>query len=222
MATLLNMNKHFIAKLSAAVGAQFRGLDSANPSTWPLVPRIFLLIVLYFLSVGLLWIYPLSDYADELQKAVEQENTLRTEYTEKLGRAANLSLLKIQRDEVARTVEGLEKQLPNSTEMSGLLFSISQMGGSQNLQQELFKPDPPIFKQYYAIIPVTYRASGGYHEFARFAADVANLPRIVNLSNITITPKAEGSLTLETTVRTYRYLDPGEVAAQSKGAKEAK
>ena len=90
------------------------------------------------------------------------------------------------------------------------------------MQQELFKPEAPIFKQYYAIIPVTFRANGGYHDFARFAADVANLPRIVNLSNLTITPKAEGALTLETTVRTYRYLDPVEVAAQAKPSKEGK
>jgi len=216
------MNKSFFTSLGATIAAQFRGLDSGNPSAWPLVPRVFLLSVLYGLTVGLLWLYPLSDYDAELEKAVDKENTLRAEFTDKLGKAANLKLLKKQRDEVALTVEGLEKQLPNSTEMSGLLFSISQMGRGQNLQQELFKPEAPIFKPYYAIIPVTFRASGDYHDFARFAADVANLPRIVNLSNMTITPKAEGALTLETTVRTYRYLDPGEVAAQAKGGKEGK
>jgi type IV pilus assembly protein PilO len=216
------MNKNFFASLGSTIAAQFRGLDSGNPSSWPLVPRLFLLLVLYCLTVGLLWLYPLSDYDTELEKAVEKENTLRAEFTDKLGKAANLNLLKKQRDEVALTVEGLEKQLPNSTEMSGLLFSISQMGRGQNLQQELFKPDAPIFKTYYAIIPVTFRANGSYHDFARFAADVANLPRIVNLSNMTISPKAEGALTLETTVRTYRYLDPGEVAAQTKNPKEGK
>ena len=216
------MNKNFIASIGANIAAQFRGLDSGNPSSWPLVPRLFLLLMLYGLTVGLLWLYPLSDYANELEKAVEKESTLRGEFTDKLAKAANLNLLKKQRDEVALTVEGLEKQLPNSTEMSGLLFSISQMGRGQNLQQELFKPEAPIFKQYYAIIPVSFRANGGYHDFARFAADVANLPRIVNLSNMTITPKAEGALTLETTVRTYRYLDPAEVAAQAKGGKEGK
>jgi len=216
------MNKSFFTSLGATIAAQFRGLDSGNPSAWPLVPRVFLLSVLYGLTVGLLWLYPLSDYDAELEKAVDKENTLRAEFTDKLGKAAHLKLLKKQRDEVALTVEGLEKQLPNSTEMSGLLFSISQMGRGQNLQQELFKPEAPIFKPYYAIIPVTFRASGDYHDFARFAADVANLPRIVNLSNMTITPKAEGALTLETTVRTYRYLDPGEVAAQAKGGKEGK
>ena len=216
------MRHNFFASLGPATVAQFRGLDTANPSAWPVLPRLLLLGTVYGLTVGLLWLYPLSDYANALQKAIEKEEALRLEFTDKLGKAANLNLLKKQRDEVALTVEGLEKQLPNSTEMSGLLFSISQMGRGQNLQQELFKPEAPIFKPYYAIIPVTFRANGGYHDFARFAADVANLPRIVNLSNMTITPKAEGALTLETTVRTYRYLDPGEVAAQAKSTKEAK
>lgn len=216
------MKKNLIASIGANIAAQFRGLDPRNPSSWPLVPRLFLLLMLYGLTVGVLWLYPLSDYANELEKAVEKESTLRGEFTDKLAKAANLNLLKKQRDEVALTVEGLEKQLPNSTEMSSLLFSISQMGRGQNLQQELFKPEAPIFKQYYAIIPVSFRANGGYHDFARFAADVANLPRIVNLSNMTITPKAEGALTLETTVRTYRYLDPAEVVVQAKGGKEGK
>ncbi len=216
------MRNNFLGAFVSAVASQFRGLDSANPSAWPLLPRLFLFTAMYCLSLGLLWLYPLSEYADDLQRAVDKESTLRAEFTDKLGKAANLNLLKKQRDEVAQTVEGLEKQLPSSTEMAGLLFSISQTGRSQNLQQELFKPEAPIFKQYYAIIPVTFRANGGYHDFARFAADVANLPRIVNLSNLTITPKAEGALTLETTVRTYRYLDPVEVAAQAKPSKEGK
>jgi type IV pilus assembly protein PilO len=216
------MNKSSAGSLGSKIAAQFRGLDSENPSSWPMVPRLLLLFFLYSLVVGSLWFYPLSDYADQLQIAAEKENTLRVEFTDKLGKAANINLLKKQRDEVAFTVEGLEKQLPNSTEMSGLLFNISQMGKGQNLQQELFKPDLPIFKQYYAIIPVTFRANGGYHDFARFAADVANLPRIVNLSNMTITPKPDGALALETTVRTYRYLDPSELAVQNKGPKESK
>lgn len=216
------MNKKFFTSLGPTISSQFRGLDSGNPSAWPLVPRLFLLLILYAVVIGGLWFYPLSDYADELEKLVEKENALRMDFTDKLGKSANLNLLKKQRDEVAFTVEGLEKQLPNSTEMSGLLFNISQMGRTQNLQQELFKPELPIFKPYYAIIPVTFRANGGYHDFARFAAEVANLPRIVNLSNMTISPKVDGALTLDATVRTYRYLNPGELAPQAKGPKEGK
>jgi len=143
---------------------------------------------------------------------------LRAEFTDKVHQAAMLHALKNQRDEVALTVEGLESHLTSSAETSSLLFSISRMGRNQNLQQELFRPDAPILKPYYAIIPVTFRAHGSYHDFARFAADVANLPRSVNLSNITIGSRPEGALTLETTVQTYRHLDPDEVVGQVKGA----
>jgi type IV pilus assembly protein PilO len=216
------MNKNLLALFDERICAQFRGLDFGNPSAWPMGPRLFLLVGLYCLTVGLLCFYPLSDYADELQRSIDKEQALRSEFTDKLGKAAQLQVLKNQRDEVALTVEGLEKQLPNSTEMSSLLFSISQMGRNQNLQQELFKPEAPIFKPYYAIIPVTFRAHGSYHDVARFAADVANLGRIVNLSNMTIWPRPEGALTLETTVRTYRHLDPDELALQAKRAEVGK
>jgi type IV pilus assembly protein PilO len=216
------MNKNLLALFGARICAQFRGLDFGNPSAWPLVPRVFLLVGLYCLTIGLLWFYPLSDQADELHKSLEKEQALRAEFIDKLGKAAHLQVLKNQRDEVALTVKGLEKQLPKSTEMSSLLFSISQMGRDQNLQQELFKPEAPIYKPYYAIIPVTFRAHGSYHDVARFAADVANLGRIVNLSNMTIWPRPEGALTLETTVRTYRHLDPDELAARASGAEVGK
>jgi len=212
------MNKDFWKSPSSEITAQISGLDFENPSEWPLVPRWCLLVGLYFLTVGLLWFYPLSDYAAELEKSVDKENTLRAEFTDKVHQAAMLHALKNQRDEVALTVEGLESHLTSSAETSSLLFSISRMGRNQNLQQELFRPDAPILKPYYAIIPVTFRAHGSYHDFARFAADVANLPRSVNLSNITIGSRPEGALTLETTVQTYRHLDPDEVVGQVKGA----
>ena len=216
------MNKNLLTPLGAKIWAPFRGLDFGNPYAWPLVPRVFLLMGLYCLTVGLLCFYPLNNHAEELHQLVDKEKNLRVEFTDKLGKAAHLKVLKDQRDEIALTVEALEKQLPNSTEMSSLLFSISQMGRDQQLQQELFKPEAPIYKPYYAIIPVTFRAHGSYHDLARFAAELANLARIVTLSNMAIWSRPEGALTLETTVRTYRHLDPDELAAQARGAEVGK
>ncbi len=216
------MNKNLLTPLGAKIWAPFRGLDFGNPYAWPLVPRVFLLMGLYCLTVGLLCLYPLNNHAEELHQLVDKEKNLRVEFTDKLGKAAHLKVLKDQRDEIALTVEALEKQLPNSTEMSSLLFSISQMGRDQQLQQELFKPEAPIYKPYYAIIPVTFRAHGSYHDLARFAAELANLARIVTLSNMAIWSRSEGALTLEATVRTYRHLDPDELAAQARGAEVGK
>ena len=70
--------------------------------------------------------------------------------------------------------------------------------------------------------------SGRYHDIGAFAADVANLSRIVTLHDMTIaTPTKDGGglLSMDATARTYRYLDKTEVdaqAAQKKAAAGAK
>jgi len=216
------MKRPDIATWVSNAAGQFRSLDRGDPSAWPLIPRLFVLLFVYSVTLAVLWFYPLSEFSDELDKLTERQVTLQAEFKDKLGKSASLQLLKKQRDVVAVTVEGLEKQLPNRAEMSGLLLNVSQMGISRNLQTELFQPDPVVFKSYYAVIPVTYKATGRFHDFAKFASDVAELPRIVNLGNIGISPKADGTLSFEVTVKTYRYLDSAEVTVQAKNAKVSK
>jgi len=199
---------------AAALAEQFRGLDPQNPPSWPVLPRVLLLVAVSIAVAGILWYYPLSDFANDLEQAHAQQAKLREDFSDKLRKAASLQLLKKQRDEVAATVEGLEKLLPNQAEMAGLLSSVNKAGDDRGLQYELFRPGPPTQKTYYAIIPVSIPVVGGFHQFANFAADVAQLPRIVTLSNIAVQPKGESVLVFEATVKTYRYLDAAEVAAQ--------
>ena len=212
------MNKYLLTTFSARIAAQFRNFEFENPFAWPVMLRWFSFAAVYCLTVGVFYLFLLSDCANALQNVVAKENRLRTEFTDKLGRAAQLPGSRAQREQVALQVEALEKQLPSSTEISSLLLSISRVGRDQKLQQELFRPDAPIFKQHYAIVPVTFRAHGGYHDFARFAAELANLPRIVNLSAMSISATSEGPLMLEATVRAYRHLELDEVPAQAKRA----
>ena len=70
-------------------------------------------------------------------------------------------------------------------------------------------------------MPIAIKVSGRYHDIGAFAADVANLSRIVTLHNLTIGPLPKdtgGALSMEGTARTYRYLDAVEVAEQRKAA----
>jgi type IV pilus assembly protein PilO len=60
------------------------------------------------------------------------------------------------------------------------------------------------------------RVVGRYHDLGSFAADIANLSRIVTLNNLSISSGKDGMLSMDTTARTYRYLDQEEVAAQRK------
>jgi type IV pilus assembly protein PilO len=102
--------------------------------------------------------------------------------------------------------------------MDALLSDINQAGLGRGLQFELFRPGQVEIKDYYAELPIAIKISGKYHDMGAFAADVANLSRIVTLHNLAITPlsakDANGNLAMEATARTYRYLDANEVAEQ--------
>ena len=71
-------------------------------------------------------------------------------------------------------------------------------------------------KEYYAELPIAIRVTGRYHDIGAFASDIANLSRIVTLNNLTIAPKTDGTLILDSTAKTFRYLDRDEVGAQRK------
>jgi type IV pilus assembly protein PilO len=130
-----------------------------------------------------------------------------------------LTELRKQKLQVQEYVTQLEKQLPGKAEMDALLSDINQAGLGRGLQFELFRPGQVEVKEYYAELPITIRISGRYHDIGSFAADVANLSRIVTLHNLNIAaaPRdTSGNLTMDATARTYRYLDATEVNAQRK------
>jgi type IV pilus assembly protein PilO len=125
---------------------------------------------------------------------------------------------------VQQYVTQLEKQLPSKSEMDALLSDINQAGLGRSLTFDLFRPGSVSVKEYYAELPITVKVTGRYHDIGSFASDIAHLSRIVTLNNLEINPTRDGALSLDATARTFRYLDPEEVAAQRKatGPKAAK
>jgi len=198
-------------------GDQFRGLNPNDPSMWPAVPRYALCLAVTALVLAGLWFVWLTNSNDELEAERAKEVTLRTDYQKKVAQAANLDLLKKQREQVQQYVILLEKQLPSKAEMDALLSDINQAGLGRSLQFELFRPGQVSVKDYYAELPIAVRVTGRYHDMGAFAADVASLSRIVTLNNVTVTPqKDKDVLTIDATARTYRYLDEDERAAQKR------
>ena len=201
--------------------AQFRGLDFKQPGQWPMAPKIVSWLVLGAMVVGLVWLLLLSDKKDELDAERAKEPGLKQDYRSKLAQAVNLPELRKQKQQVEEYVTQLEKQLPGKAEMDALLTDINQAGIGRGLQFELFRPGSVAVRDNYAELPITIRVSGRYHDIGAFAADVANLSRIVTLHDLSITGvqrEGGGSLSMDAIARTYRYLDQTEVAAQKKPA----
>jgi len=198
--------------------AQFRNLDSKDPSNWPQLPRYALFLAIAAVLVVMLWFLWLTDSKEELIAEQEQELKLRDEYKVKLAKAVNLDALKKQREQVQQYVTQLEKQLPSKAEMDALLSDINQAGIGRSLQFDLFRPGQVIVREYYAELPISVRVTGRYHDIGSFAADISNLSRIVTLNNMAVVPAKDGTLAMDAVAKTFRYLDAQEISAQRKAA----
>lgn len=192
--------------------SQFKGLNLNQPGQWPPLPKLVAWFVVAAVVVFIGWTTLLSDAHEQLDAEIAREPALKDDYRNKLGQAVNLSELRKQKLQVEEYVTQLEKQLPGKAEMDALLSDINQAGLGRGLQFELFRPGQSVVKDYYAELPISLRVSGRYHDVGAFAADVANLSRIVTLHNISIEGNRGGDvLTMEATARTYRYLDATEL-----------
>lgn len=200
--------------------SQFRGLNLNQPGQWPVLPKVAAWAVVMIAVIVLGWFAVLSTAHEELDAEVAKEPTLKQDYRAKLGQAVNLAELRKQKLQVEEYVTQLEKQLPGKAEMDALLSDINQAGLGRGLQFELFRPGQVVVKDYYAELPIELRVSGRFHDIGSFAADIANLSRIVTLHNLSISRGKGGGdvLALDATARTYRYLDAQEVQDIRKAA----
>lgn len=206
------------AALQAKLKDQFTGLNPNDPASWPAVPRYALCATLTIAVVAALWFVWLSASDDELTVEQAQEVVLKEDYKKKLAQAVNLEALKKQREQVQQYVTQLEKQLPSKAEMDALLSDINQAGLGRSLQFELFRPGLVSVREYYAELPIAVKITGKYHDIGAFASDISGLSRIVTLNNLALTPGKDGNLVLDTTAKTFRYLDSDEIASQRKAA----
>ncbi|MEK9775885.1 MAG: type 4a pilus biogenesis protein PilO, partial [Quisquiliibacterium sp.] len=137
------------AKLEfGALGAQFKGLRGRHPVMWPAFPRLMLLVAVFLGVIALAWVGYFRLQLEDLEAGQAKEVQLRAQYVDKLRQAINLVALRKQRDEVAKFVNQLEKQLPSKAEMDALLSDINQAGVGRGLQFELFKPGQLLALQY--------------------------------------------------------------------------
>jgi type IV pilus assembly protein PilO len=214
----IDMNAWF-----ADFASQFKDLNPKEPGQWPWAPKLATALAVIAVVIGVGYVFLLQDEQDRLEAERNREPQLREDFRNKLGQAVNLPELRKQKSQVEEYVTQLEKQLPGKAEIDSLLSDISSAGVGRGLQFELFRPGQILVKDYYAELPIAVRVSGRYHDIGAFAADVANLSRIVTLHNlVVVAPTTLNSpLSMEATARTYRYLDPTEVAEQRKAAAKA-
>jgi type IV pilus assembly protein PilO len=202
---------------------ELRQLNPKDIGSWPILPKLIALLLLFVAIMGAGWFLDWSNQLDELNASRAKEAELRTKFLNKKEQAINLDAYRKQLADIEQSFGAMLKQLPNKSEMEALLSDINQAGLGRGLQFELFKPaSQEVMSEFYAELPITLRLSGKYHDLGAFASDVAQLSRIVTLNNIALASDKDGKLTMDATARTFRYLDEEEVAAKRKAEREKK
>jgi type IV pilus assembly protein PilO len=199
-----------------------RNLDRNNVGGWPKSVKTFFTGLVLVIVVAIGWYVEISGQQDDLAAAEQKEEALKTEFSQKQAKSANLEALEQQLAEMQDMLRQLLRQLPSKTEMPALLVDISQTALAAGLEPDVFQPGPETPKDFYAERPITLRMVGTYHQFGTFISGVASLPRVVilTLHDVSLQPKDKGTgqLVLQGTVKTYRYLEDDEAAAQQNNA----
>lgn len=212
--------------------SDLQDIDFKNVGGLPLPVKAVLLLAILLAVIAAGGWFVWKPMLDELQKAQIEEwgpdknSGLRGEYESKLAQAANLDNYKAQLKEAELKSNILLQQLPDKSQMEGLLTDINQAGIGRGLEFELFKPGTEKPSPLYAEMPISIRVLGNYHDLGAFAADVAKMSRIVTLSelsivNVNVNVKdskgaIQGKLAMDAVAKTYRALDKGEMAPPKK------
>jgi type IV pilus assembly protein PilO len=194
-----------------------RRLDPKKIGSWPAGPKFGTLLLLLVLILGAAYWFDWKDQFDRIDAEKAREDQLKGTFVAKKKEALDLPAYRKQLEDIEKQFGALLKQLPGKSEMDALLTDINQAGLGRGLQFELFKPAASeTVQEFYAELPITIRISGSYHDIGAFASDVGKLSRIVTLNDIALTANKDGTLAMDATAKTFRYLDEDEISAQKR------
>ena len=196
-----------------------KNINPRNPGSWPWMAKLIACIAIFIAVLIAGFVFDWQGQMETLSSAKQEENQLKDAFLAKKKQAINLDIIKKQLTETQQSFGALLKQLPNKSEMDALLTDINQAGLGRGLQFDLFRPGAEKVNGVFTEQPIIIKVTGRYDDLGQFASDISQLPRIVTLNDINISPIGKtGQLSMDAVAKTYRYLDESELAAQKKPA----
>ena len=192
--------------------SDLQDIDIADLTTWP---HWFRWVIIFVVGAGILYggfHYFIKPEQEDLAKLERSEKKLQEQFLIKKELVVNLPAYREQMVEIQDRFGVVLKQLPDKTEVPALLIDISQAGLSRGLVFSQFKPGNPKTEDFYITLPISIKVAGTYHQLAEFVSDLAALPRIVTVGDMSISGREKecSTLTMTAQMSTYQYLEESE------------
>jgi type IV pilus assembly protein PilO len=161
----------------------------------------------------------------------EKLAALKADYERKsseLARArasvADLPRFEAEYDQLHQRWELASELLPTDRQLSTLLRKITLAGQQTGVSFVLFRPNGLRPAEYHTEMPVQISVQGNYHDVGAFLAELANLRRIVTVSNLkltSVTKQGNGTTLADFTASAYSLnttsTQPAAVKDEKKG-----
>jgi len=187
---------------------QLKDLDFENIGNWPMVVKAAVIALSCALVIGLVVYFDTLPQIEQREKLAKKEKNEMGKLQVRAAKASRLPELKKQLAYMQRAYKKMRQRLPTKKQVAALLVDISQKGRAAGLEFRLYDPQPEQTQKEFVQIPIAIQVTGTYHELGKFVSDVAELPRIVTLHNISISKAGkDGKLQMSVLARTYKYED---------------
>lgn len=180
----------------------------------PLSHKLAMWIGSLVLLCFVFWQYIYSAKLTQQTNLQEQVYTLESQIAQETRLAKNLKKFTEEVKELDIKFKFALQELPNEREIPDLLATVSGLIRDAGLQPLLFKPNAEIHREFYAEVPVSISVEGTFHQVATFFDEVGQLPRIININQITVRDPVSGdkqvNIKADCIATTFRYLDESE------------
>lgn len=175
-----------------------------------------LILAAIIIVLGYLFIF--RGQIAEYEAAKEQEETLKTEFTNKSALAANLPKLKEELGLIEETINALLKQLPTDAQIPSLIQEMHQAAAKNGLTMNNVVPQTPVADGQIQRLPFAISLTGSHAQISNFTRDLGRMSRIVTLSDMSLKnaddkDKTGSKLTFGALANTYKALDASAPAA---------
>jgi len=173
--------------------------------------KILMLAIILAVIVGLYTYLFYLPASAEIEKKKVEMGKLETQLRELRTVAENMKRFQADSARLRKEVELAMAQLPTSKEIPSLLANISNMGKEAGLEFILFRPAPEVTQEFLALIPVEIKVKGTYTDVAIFFDKVSKMPRIVNISGVSMEGAKEvfgrWEITTSCTATTFKFIE---------------